>query len=113
VFVSPYSYHVILISSITEKDKNPSWKRSWKKKQVVERTEKLPVKRARMAAGPTPTLDVPATIAGDAGFKVRFPMLKKQQLFLDQLCNQKVIIEHPITLLDFSSDEFSFIPPIF
>lgn len=83
------------------------------KKKQVERTNTLPVKRARVAIGPTPPLDVPTATVGDEGFKIKFPTMAQQQLFLDKFCNRKVIVERLITLLDFSSESFSFIPPIF
>lgn len=68
--------------------------RDLEKKKQDERTKKLHVKRARVAIGPTPPLDVPTAIAGEEGFRMRFPTGALQQLFLDKFCSPKVIVDH-------------------
>jgi hypothetical protein len=91
---------------------NTPAKRDMGKKKQDERTKKLHVKRDRVAIGPTPPLDVTNAFVSDDGIEKMFPTGALQQLFLDKFCGHKAIVEHPISLLDFTSNEFSFFPPI-
>ena len=85
-------------------------------KTKANRTEDLESStgsRIRTAIGCVPPLNPFLIVVGDAGFAKRFPSIADKNFFFNMCFNLKiVIVEHPITLLDFTTRTMPSFPKI-